>query len=118
MIGSKNLLRYEFDQSLSQGIIKERKNRFIAVVEIEGREVVCHCPVTGRIGDIVLKNIPCLLSVSNDPHRKTPYTIKAITLDDFDVANKNWIGIDLGLSNRIVEFFLRTHQLDKMISEV
>lgn len=117
MMCSKNSSRYEFDPPLSQGIIKERKNRFVAVVEIEKREVVCHCPVTGRIGDIVLKNIPCLLSASNDPHRKTPYTVKAIALDDLDVADKNWIGIDLGLSNRIIEFFLQTHQLGEMISD-
>ncbi|WP_433177091.1 hypothetical protein [Actinoallomurus sp. CA-150999] len=33
--------------------------------------VGCHCPTTGRIGDLVLDGLPCLLSRSHSNCRKT-----------------------------------------------
>ena len=83
------------------------------LVEILGEEYNCHCPTTGRIGNVELKNIPCLCSVSKSLQRKTPYTVEAISVD-----GKNWIGINQILSNKLVEFFLKTNQLNSMISNV
>ena len=59
----------------------------------------------------------CLVSESSDPKRKLKYTVEAISMDDPDEADKNWVGINLILSNRIVEFLLSTHQLDSMVSD-
>ena len=39
-----------------------------------------HCPTTGRIGDVDLKNVACLLSHSDNPNRKTKYTLEAISV--------------------------------------
>lgn len=103
--------RYPFNPPLREGLIKARMNRFEALVEIDGEIAACHCPVTGRIGDILLKNISCLFSQHDNARRKTKYTIEAISLDPPENTNKHWIGIDQVLSNRLIEFFIQTHQL-------
>ena len=59
-----------------------------------------------------IKNIPCLLSYHPEKSRKYNYDIDAVLLSDDD----NWVGINQILSNRLVEFFLKTHQLDKMVT--
>ncbi|MCM1561805.1 MAG: DNA/RNA nuclease SfsA [Butyrivibrio sp.] len=110
-------MKYLFDSELVEGIIVKRKSQFTMTVDIDGVEVNCHCPTTGRIGDLDTKNIACLLSKSKDPNRKTPYTVEAISADDLDEPNKHWVGINQILSNKLVEFFLQTHQLDNMVSD-
>lgn len=110
-------MKYIFEHELIDGIIVKRKSQFTMVVNINGAEYHCHCPTTGRIGDIDTKNIACLLSKSDDPNRKTPYTVEAISADDLDALNKNWVGINQILSNKLIEFFLRTHQLDEIVSD-
>lgn len=112
-----SILKYLFDNELIEGVIVKRKNQFTMIVSLNGEEVSCHCPTTGRIGDLEIKNIACLLSKSNDPNRKTPYTVEAVSADNLDEPNKNWIGINQTLSNKLVEFFFKTHQLDAIVSE-
>jgi len=85
-------------------------------VEIDGKIEKAHCPTTNRIGNIETKNIACLVSTSNDSKRKLKYTVEAISCDELDDPNKNWIGINQILSNKLVEYFLQTHQLDNMVS--
>lgn len=86
-------------------------------MDTKREQINCHCPTTGRIGDIDVKNIACLLSKSSDPKRKTPYTVEAVSADNLDEPNKRWIGINQILSNKLVKFFLNTHQLDLMVSD-
>ena len=54
--------------------------------------VTCHGPTTGRIGNIDISGIPCLLSKSDNPKRKTPYTVEAVSLDLPESKEKSWIG--------------------------
>ena len=82
---------------------------------IDGTVHDCHCPTTGRIGNIVLSNIPCLLSKSDDGSRKTSHTVEAISLDLPSDKNKSWIGINQSAVNRYVEHFLRTGQFSAMV---
>lgn len=77
----------------------------------------CHCPTTGRIGDVDTRNIAGLVSKSEDAKRKLPYTVEAVSCDNLEHQNKNWIGINQIFSNRLVEYFLNTHQLDSMVSD-
>lgn len=112
----KNSKKFYFDEELIEGIIIKRTSQYVMIVEIDGEEFNCHCPTTERIADIDVKNIPCLLSESKNPKRKTPYTVEAICLDDKNTFSKNWIGINQTFSNKLVEFFLKTHQLDNIVS--
>ncbi|TCS77851.1 sugar fermentation stimulation protein [Muricomes intestini] len=78
-----------FDTPLIEGIIQKRSNRFIMQVELEGTIYNCHCPTTGRIGNIVLEGIPCLLSKDAGTTRNPPLTVEAISLDLPTTAKKN-----------------------------
>ena len=97
---------FKFEEPLIEGIIVKRKSQFTMICEIDGKTQTCHCPTTGRIGNIELASRPCLLSKSTDPKRKTPYTVEAISLNLPEDNNKTWIGINQNAANRYVEYFL------------
>ncbi len=101
-------MKYKFSKPLIEGVIKSRPNRFIMNVAINGKTIRCHCPSTGRIGDNTFSGVKCLLSKSDNPDRKTPYTVEA-------VYKGRWIGINQVMVNRYVEHFLKSGQLAKMI---
>lgn len=109
-------MKYKFDKELKEAILLKRNSQFTMDIMIDGKIQKAHCPTTNRIGDIETKNIACLVSVSDDPKRKLKYTVEAISCDELDNPNKNWIGINQILSNKLVEFFLKTHQLNNMVS--
>jgi sugar fermentation stimulation protein A len=103
---------FRFAEPLEVGKIICRPNRFIMRVE-EGRGVLtCHCPTTGKIGNFRLDCLPCLLSRSNDPKRKTTHTVEAISTDH----QASWIGINQNAANRYIEHFFRNGQLDQIVS--
>ena len=49
-------------------------------VLVNGELEKCHCPSTGRIGNLRFEDIPCLLSEGKNPDRKTKYTVEAFSL--------------------------------------
>jgi sugar fermentation stimulation protein A len=111
-------MRYLFEKPLEEGIIKSRPNRFIMNVLVAGRMERCHCPSTGRIGNIRFEDVPCLLSRSNARNRKTNYTVEAFSLDESSAEKKAWIGINQTRANEYVEFFIRSGLLEDMLGEV
>jgi sugar fermentation stimulation protein A len=111
---------YKFESPLKEGLIKSRPNRFIMIVEGDASVMRCHCPSTGRIGDIVFKDIPCLLSEpepkSHD--RKTECTVEAISVDPIGRREKTWVGINQTMANRYLEHFIITGQMEEMLGSV
>lgn len=110
------MIMYRFKKPLQEAILLKRNSQFTMDVMIDGDVVKCHCPTTGRIGDIEIKNIACLISESDDPKRKLKYTVEAISCDDLATLDKHWIGINQTLSNRLIEFFLQNHLLEQMVN--
>ena len=104
---------YLFEPPLIRGTMLKRNSQFTAAVEVDGEQFVAHIPTTNRIGDVENKNLPCLLSFHDDPKRKLKYDIEAVLLSDDD----NWVGINQILSNRLVEYFFETHQLDQIVPD-
>jgi sugar fermentation stimulation protein A len=83
------------------------------LVRLQGKVVRCHCPTTGRLGDLELAGLPCLLSPAEGGKRKTAYTVEAIaTAKDFP---ESWVGINQTAANRYVEFFIRNGALKRMV---
>jgi sugar fermentation stimulation protein A len=102
---------YRFPRPLSVGRIVSRPNRFIMVVESGGKRHRCHCPTTGRLGDLKVAGLPCLLSASSSKSRKTSHTVEAISPSK---ESGHWIGINQNAANRYFEFFLRNGSLTKL----
>lgn len=109
--------RYNFKNSLLEGIVKSRPNRFIMKVELDNSLVKCHCPSTGRVGNILFEDVPCLLSRRNKESRKTNYTVEAISFDPVEKKNKSWVGINQTKINTYVSHFLETGQLSNMVPD-
>jgi len=103
--------RYEFTRALKEGTIVSRLNRFIMMVSAGGKVLRCHCPTTGRLGDLELKGLGCLYSTSDAKSRKTAHTVEAISVTR---SRDSWIGINQVASNRYFEFFLRSGALSSM----
>lgn len=100
-----------FDQPLEVGRIVRRPNRFIIDVDLDGSVVACHCPTTGRIGNLVLNDLPCLLSRADPASKRvTTHTVEAISVDPPRWCRPAWIGINQNAANRFVELAL-THDL-------
>ncbi len=111
-------MEYSFKRPLEEGVIKSRPNRFIMNVLVRGRLERCHCPSTGRIGNIGFEDIPCLLSRGDNPDRKTRYTVEAFSLDEPRAPSKAWIGINQTRANEYVEFFIKSGLLKNMLGQV
>ena len=102
---------FRFPHPLKQGRIVSRPNRFIMIVREGKRTLRCHCPTTGRLGDLKLSGLPCLYSTSRSKSRKTSHTVEAIS--PFPLGGR-WIGINQTASNRYFEFFLRLGLLKRL----
>lgn len=63
---------------IKEGIFLHRPNRFIAHVEIEGRDEVVHVKNTGRCKELLVPGCRVYLSVSDNPARKTKYDVVAV----------------------------------------
>ena len=63
---------------VEQGIFQKRPNRFIAHVEINGKEEVCHVKNTGRCRELLVPGALVFLEESDNPKRKTKYDLIAV----------------------------------------
>jgi sugar fermentation stimulation protein A len=102
---------FRFPQKLRKGVIIARPNRFIILVKAGGRTIRCHCPTTGRIGDLELAGLPCLYSKAANRSRKTGYTVEAVSPGPVKDA---WIGINQNAANRYIEHFIRIGALPRL----
>lgn len=104
---------FRFPEQLKEGKIVSRPNRFIMLVRAGGKTLRCHCPTTGRLGDLKLEGLPCLYSTSVKPSRKTAHTVEAVSTSPL---KRTWVGINQTAVNRYFEFFLRHGALAKLAS--
>ena len=68
-------MRYE---NMVPGIFRVRPNRFIAHIEIHGREEVCHVKNTGRCRELLPPGAAVWCQKSSNPNRKTLYDLVAV----------------------------------------
>lgn len=67
---------FMFNNELMEGLLVKRMSQFTMEVLLDGEIIKCHCPTTGRIGDIELKNIPCSVSKSDNSNLNLPILLK------------------------------------------
>ncbi len=92
-------MRYE---QVVQGRFLSRPNRFIALVDINGAETVCHVKNTGRCRELLVPGAPVWLVPGTAPGRRTPYDLIAVDKSGL------LINMDAQAPNRAFEEFART----------
>ena len=58
-----------------KGIFKNRPNRFIAEVEVDGEIEIVHVPNTGRCKELLVEDAAVWLKPSDNPNRKTKFSL-------------------------------------------
>ena len=94
-------------KKIKQGIFKNRPNRFIANVVIDGKEEVIHVKNTGRCRELLVENAKVVLEESDNPNRKTKYSLVSVYKDkmlvNMDSQAPNSIVFEAMESGRIKE---------------
>ena len=82
------------------GIFLSRPNRFVAHVQIDGREEICHVKNTGRCRELLQPGVQVWCQRSSNPNRKTKYDLitvrkgdRLINMDSQapNIAAKEWL---------------------------
>lgn len=68
-------MRYE---NIVKGRFLARPNRFVALVEIDGEEKICHVKNTGRCRELLVQGCTVYLDKAKNPDRKTKYDLVAV----------------------------------------
>lgn len=92
-------MKYE---NIIKGRFLSRPNRFIAYVEIDGQEEVCHVKNTGRCRELLVPGAWVYLQKADNPNRKTKYDLISV------IKNNLLINMDSQIPNRVVEEWLKT----------
>lgn len=89
-------------QPLFPGRLLRRYKRFFADVELDdGSLITAHTPNTGSMQQCAVAGYEVLLSLSDNPKRKLPYTLELIRV------NRYWVDTNTQRANRVVEEGLR-----------
>lgn len=74
-----------------------RPNRFVARVEMEQQEVICHVKNTGRCRELLVPGVTVWLEEGTNPNRKTAYDLIAVEKGD------RLINMDSQAPNKVFE---------------
>lgn len=97
-------MKYE---NCTTGRFIERPNRFIARVEIAGRQETVHVKNTGRCKELLVPQREVALVKSGNPARKTRYDLVAVKKPSL-----GWINIDSQAPNQAVKEWLEAQDYD------
>ena len=70
----------ELGNNLIEGCFVERVNRFLALVDIDGREVGVHVANSGRMKELFLPGVRVLVKPAPGEHRKTKFDLALVDL--------------------------------------
>ena len=94
-----------FENELISGLFVKRYKRFFVDVVIDKKIVTAHCPNTGSMQGLLIKNNKVWLTKSKDPKRKLKYTLQIIE------SNGSKVGINTHLTNKIVLDELKSNKI-------
>lgn len=81
----------------------ERPNRFIAIVDLNGKREIVHVKNTGRCKELLLPGVKVVLTEGSNPNRKTRYDLIAVWK-----KNLGWVNIDSQVPNVVVKEWLES----------
>lgn len=105
-----------------KGIFKDRPNRFIAEVEVDGNIEIAHVPNTGRCKELLVEDAVVWLKPSNNPNRKTKFSLhfvenKGVLVSLFS-QQANSIVYDAIINGKIKELWgYDYHQREKTVGK-
>ena len=88
--------------NIKSGIFLSRPNRFIAHIEIDGKEEICHVKNTGRCKELLIPGARVLVQKSSNPERKTKYDLISVYKGDM------LVNMDSQLPNKVTHQWLKT----------
>jgi len=92
-------------QRVVDGIFLERPNRYLARVEVAGREVLAHVPDPGRLPGLMVPGRRARLIYNPGPKRKTDYTLALIRHGSI------WVSVYPVFANKLVGEALAQNKL-------
>ncbi len=95
---------------IKQGVFKEElKNRFLCLVEVDGKDTLCYIPSSCRLSNFVsLMNRSVLLLPVKSPNSKTKYSVYALY-----IQNK-YVLLNLSMANAVVERSIRSRRFSDL----
>ena len=93
----------EWDSPLVEAVLLKRYKRFLADIKLDDEFLTVHVPNTGGMTSCWEPNWKCLVSRSNNPTRKMPYTL------ELTWNGETWIGVNTANANKVVKEAI-THQ--------
>lgn len=100
------ILKYK---NIEEAIFVNRPNRFIANVIIDGQLEKVHVKNTGRCKEILREGTKVYLEKSNNPNRKTKYSLISAYKDDL------LINIDSQVPNNVVYSAINSNRIDELM---
>ncbi|MEI6521732.1 MAG: DNA/RNA nuclease SfsA [bacterium] len=97
-----------YSQELVSAEFEYRRNRFVAIVEINGNSIEAHIPTTSRMKELLYPRAKVYLSYNPGINRSTQYDLKAV------VYNEILVSIDSGVPNKILRNALENHCIAKL----
>jgi sugar fermentation stimulation protein A len=95
--------------NMQKAIFLRRPNRFIAHIEVDGREEVCHVKNTGRCRELLTDRATIYVQHHDDPKRKTKYSLIAVE------KGKLLVNMDSQAPNKVVgEWLLEQEPFGKV----
>lgn len=95
-------------QNIKSALFLKRPNRFIAHVLVDGQEEIVHVKNTGRCRELLLPLVPVILEESQNPNRKTKYSLIGVYKD------KILVNIDSQVPNTVVWEGIKAHQVKEI----
>lgn len=77
-------MKYE---NVISGKFISRPNRFIAHIDIDGKDEICHVMNTGRMKELLLPGAEAFLCAAKNPDRKTKYDLIGVRRGDGEIIN-------------------------------
>jgi len=99
----------KFKEKLLQGTFIKRYKRFFVDINYQNKIITAHCPNSGSMLGLLKKDNKAWFSRSDNPKRKLKYTLEIIEV------NKNLVGINTHLSNKIILEALVQKKIEKLV---
>ncbi len=107
---------YEYPELITGKLIKRYK-RFLADIELETGDVVtAHCANTGPMIGVSQVGSKVMLSRSNNPKRKLPYSWELIDVSE-DGDKPVWVGVNTALPNKVIKLALQRHLIPALANQ-